>query len=202
MILELYGLPGAGKTTIIKNLTDGNATTVSGIGGTKKVFIQLAKKMAVYFPSTINCKHKMHDIMRKYDNKCRYTNTLQNHHYNNIALVVFGYKNMKNSIYMDEGLIHRIITMAVNFGVSDEDTYALVDLFKSYLKNIRCLYLDVPIEECMKSIFLRDRHKCEMDEFDDETLLRYLKDYKHYCKAICDKYKHEIITRENYEIIR
>ena len=66
MITELYGLPGAGKSTMIQKLTGGSSTSISSIKGVKKVFIHLIKKIAVYLPSSMGYKSKMHIIMKPY----------------------------------------------------------------------------------------------------------------------------------------
>lgn len=202
MVTELYGLPGAGKTTIIKNFTDGRATTVSGSKGLKRYIIQIAKKIVVYLPSSIQYKRRMNTIMKSYSEKSIYINRPKKQYYNNIVMVAFGYKNMGNAVYMDEGLIHRIITMAVNFGLTEDDVLALIDLFEPCMRGVRSFYLDVPAEECLRSIMARDRHECEMDEFNKDTLKKYLRDYECYCLAICKSYQHKVITRENYEVMR
>lgn len=56
MITELYGLPGAGKSTMIQKLTGGSSTSISGIKGVKKGFTHLLKKIVVYVPSSMDIK--------------------------------------------------------------------------------------------------------------------------------------------------
>lgn len=202
MITELYGLPGAGKSTMIQELTGGGSTSISGNKGIKKIFIQLAKKIAVYLPSSMKYKCRMNRIMKSYSNQPKYINRTKQYHYNGIVLVLFGYRNMKSKIYMDEGLIHRMISMAVNYGVSDQDVFALIDLFAPVLGMVRSFYLNVSLEDCLQAIALRNRHECEMDELDQDKLLAYLRDYEHYCKMICNQYQHVMITRNHYEDMR
>lgn len=198
MIVELYGLPGAGKTTFIKKITGGSATTISGESGLKKNFIQLAKRMALYFPSSLYYKRKMMKILYKYKkNIPKYTCTSLEHHMNNIVLVVFGYDRMHGDIYMDEGLIHRILTMAVNYRILDNDVLELLNLFSNELSKVECAFLQVPISICFESIRKRNRHECEMDEFDDNTLCEYLRDFEHYCHLVCKEYDHRIVYRSN-----
>lgn len=202
MITELYGLPGAGKTTIIKNITGGSATTISGITGFRRHIIQFVKRLVVYLPSSMCYKRQIKYVMRPYRKKSIYISRHQRWHYNNIVMIAFGYRTIRKVVYMDEGLIHRIITMAVNFGLSDEDVFTLIDLFEPCMRNVRSFYLNISAEDCMRSILARDRHECEMDEFDEDILLKYLKSYEHYCLTICEKYHHMVVTRENYEVMR
>lgn len=200
MIYELYGLPGAGKTTVIKRLTGGSATSVSGSSGVKKAFIQLAKKLSLYSFSSLNYKKQMKKILSIYkDVKPSYTKTTLKHHMNNVVLVPFGYKRMHGDVYMDEGLMHRILTMAVNYKISDKDVLDLVKIFSDVMNKIDCRYLDVPVNECFESIRKRNRHECEMDEFDDRTLNSYLLDFEHYCQLVNKKYNHKRIIRNDNE---
>ena len=201
MIIEMYGLPGAGKTTIIKELTGGNATSVSSEKGIKSFIIALAKKGAVYMPSSMQCKRKMNLILKNY-NEPKYIRRTKEYQYNSIALIFFGYRNIRNDIYMDEGLIHRIVTMAVNYGVSDNDFLALLKIFESMINNARCFYLKISTESAFQAIRQRNRHKCEMDEFNDDQLMNYLKSYEHYFQVVHSYYGHNIVTRDNYEIMR
>ena len=117
-------------------------------------------------------------------------------------LVSFGYRHLRGNVYMDEGLIHRIISMAVNYGVSDQDLFALIDLFDSVMKKVRSFYLNVSLDDCLQAISLRNRHECEMDELNEDQLLAYLRAYEHCCGIICNKYQHVIITRNYYRDMR
>lgn len=202
MITELYGLPGAGKSTMIQKLTGGSSTSISSIKGVKKVFIHLIKKIAVYLPSSMGYKSKMHIIMKPYKNKPQYINRTKLYHYNSIVLVSFGYRHLRGNVYMDEGLIHRIISMAVNYGVSDQDLFALIDLFDSVMKKVKSFYLNVSLDDCLQAISFRNRHECEMDELNEDQLLAYLRAYEHCCRIICNKYQHVIITRNYYRDMR
>lgn len=198
MIVELYGLPGAGKTTIIKKYTGGSATSVSGKKGINKCLIKGLKMAAVYMPGSVHCKRQMASVLKSYT-KAKYISMPQRRILNSIALVAFGYKHMRGTVYMDEGLTHRIISMAVNYGLSDKDVFRCMDFYKTLMENVKCCYLDVPLDECIRSIVQRDRHECGMDELDEVILRKYLADYEHYCKIICEKYGHRIITREDYD---
>ena len=198
MIFELYGIPGAGKTTIIKRLTGGNATTVSGSAGLKKYVILLAKKISLYSPFSVYYKIKIRKTVLKYkDANPVYTHTTLRHHINNIVLVPFGYRTMRGDVYMDEGLIHRVVTMAVNYKFSDSDLLAVLNVFSDLICKIECEFLDVPVDLCFESIRNRNRHECEMDEFDDVILREYLSDFDHYCRLVCIEYGHESIYRDN-----
>lgn len=118
-------------------------------------------------------------------------------------MVAFGYKwSLNRNIYMDEGLIHRIVSFAVNYNFSIEQTFLIIDLFEKYLKKSTVIYLDVNIKDCLNGIKKRDRHICEMDELKDKTLEQYLNHFKIYFDAIYHRYGHMKITRENYKELK
>ena len=103
---------------------------------------------------------------------------------------------------MDEGLIHRIMTFAINYDLGIENTFRMIDIFSGCMSNVKSIYMKVPVIECYKSIKGRDRHEVEMDNFDDEKLLKFLNDYELYSDAIVKKYGHPIITRDKYEELK
>ena len=121
---------------------------------------------------------------------------------NSIALVLFGYNHIQNDIYMDEGIIHRTVTLAVNYGLSDHDFFTLIGIFGPVIKQIKCFYLEISLQDAFRAIRKRNRHECEMDEFDDDELIQYLKAYEHYFRLVHNHFNHNIVTRNNYEIMR
>lgn len=203
MVIELYSIPGAGKTTIIKSLIHGAATSYSGKRGARRFVIQTAKKIAVYMPESLKYKKQMKEAVFNY--QCRrplFYNRSFNQHLNNIVLVSWAYKHSSKPVYMDEGLVHRLIALAVNYDLSDDELIRLVDIFRGIIAKANCFYLDVSVQVCMDGIKKRNRHMCEMDDLSDEKLIDFLKRYEHFCITVRDHFNHPTVTRENYEIMR
>ena len=203
MIIELYSIPGAGKTTIIKSLTGGNATSFSKNRHAKAIVINFAKEVAKYMPSSLKYKKKIKQAVTSYaKRKPQFIERSFEKHLNSIVLVAWGYVKSSKDIYMDEGLIHRIITLSVNYGLSDQELIRVVGVFKDVLQRASCFYLDVPAEECFEGIKKRNRHKCEMDELTDDQLKVFLNRYAHCCELVKNNYHHETVTRSNYDVMR
>ena len=69
-----------------------------------------------------------------------------------------------------------------------EKTIQLVEVFRAYIDLATVVYLDVPEDECFKSIKSRNRHEHDMDELDDGALRNYLTSYKQYFEKIYQQY--------------
>lgn len=203
MLLELYGLPGSGKSFIIKKI---NRNTFIGFTKNikiKKIVIKLGKKISIWMPSSIILKNKIYCIIKNISLKPLYIERSINEHINNIIMIAFGYKwRGKRNLYMDEGIIHRIVSFAVNYNIPIEQTFLIINLFEKYLKNSVIIYLDVNVNDCLNGIKKRNRHICEMDELKGEKLKQYLNSFKIYFDAIYHKYSHIKITRENYKELK
>ena len=75
-------------------------------------------------------------------------------------------------------------------------------MFRAYIDLATVVYLDVPEDECFKSIKNRNRHEHDMDELDDGALRNYLTSYKQYFEKIYQQYGFMRITRNDYERIK
>ena len=200
MILELFGLPGAGKSYIIKKINNNKPIGAASCNSLKNAIISILKKCSVYTPSSIMLKHDLNIICRDINTMPLYIKRDVRYHINNLVMVAFGYKHSgKKMIFMDEGIIHRIVGLAVNYELTIEKT---IEKFKPYIDIATVVYLDVPEDECFKSIKNRNRHEYDMDELDDDALKNYLSSYRKYFEKICQQYRFMRITRNNYERIK
>lgn len=198
MIFELYGVPGAGKTTIINKVCETNDASYSPKAGVKSTVISIIKVLSAYIPSSLAYKRKIRKIISNVKMASVYTSASVNHNINNIVMVAFGYKHLKRTVYMDEGILHRIITFSINYNLGIEKAIKIFALFNDCTGGVKSFYLKVPIDECFKSIKKRNRHESEMDEMEDDKLWIFLQEYESYCNAISKKYGHYIITRDSY----
>jgi len=202
MIYELYGIPGAGKTTVINKVKGNNSVSYSRKTGIKGTLLSAAKIISAYLPAAMRYKRSIKMIIGKRKMTPVYTHASISHNINNIVMVAFGYKHLKRTMYMDEGIFHRIMTFAINYNIGIEDTLSITEVFSDCMVGVKSLYLKVPADECFKSIKRRNRHESEMDELDDKKLREFLSKYENYSEAIYARYGHTIITRENFEELK
>lgn len=199
MILELYGCPGSGKTYFITKLKGKDNVTEK----VDKCFIRkrlacLLKKCVCYTPSAIMLKWQMKMILKNEAGCSVYFHRSYSEFFNSLAMMASIYKYLKiKDLYVDEGIIHRIVTMAVNYQLNIKIVFRIADLLQKYLKGVNIYYLDVPIENCIESIRKRDRHESAMDEFNEVILEKFLKSYKFYFDEITKRYGYKKIERNS-----
>lgn len=204
MIIELYGNPGAGKTYIINTLKCTQRTEKLRKNSViRSSLLAAAKWCTTVMPSSLKIKKQIKLLLMTENNKPIYNQVSVNRYINKILLLAFSYKYLsKKRIVMDEGLIHRIISMSINYGISTDTTFKIIDLFQKYLINLKIFYLSVSVDECFRSVKERDRHRCGIDELTDEQLRDFISDYEVYCNIVCERYKHIKINRDNWEVIK
>ena len=103
---------------------------------------------------------------------------------------------------MAEGLVHRVVAMAVNFGWSTNTIDRLVTVLSDDIVNVKPFYLKVDMETCFNSIKKRNRHETQMDELDDDELTEFLHAYCSLFDYVTKRYGFEEITRENYTSLK
>ena len=203
MIIEFYGLPGSGKSYLIRQLNGNKPIGMMTESKFRAFLIRIAKKAAILAPDSLLLRNRIKNLLHGVSDKPVFFERSKQYYLNNLTMLAFGYRWSGNrNIYMDEGIIHRLTSMAVNYDLSVDLLLGLLDLFQEYLKPIKVFYLDVGIEECLESIQKRNRHEFEMDALSGEKLFYFLSNYQKYFDAINRKYKYEVVTRDNYEDIR
>ena len=200
MIVELYGCPGCGKTYAIKAVTGEEKTIAMSNNWAKKKIINWAKKMSLYTFSSIKLKHNLIKCVKNERNSAIYINRAVEAYIDSIVALAFIYRHVKN-MWMAEGLIHRVVSMGVNFGYTDETVYKLLSCLKDVMINVKPVYIDVPISICFEGIKKRNRHECEMDELNDKMLMSYLESYRHLFEYITKKNGYMKITRNNISVL-
>lgn len=197
MIVELYGCPGCGKTYLVHKITGGDKTIAMSDNRIKSYLIKLAKKMSLFTPEALKLKKTILDIIEK-ENQCRiYINRSAEYFIDNIVLLAFGYRHIKKDMIMAEGLIHRVVSMAVNFGWDEDVVDRIIDTLSIQLSDVKPFYLYVEPDVCFKSVKERNRHETEMDELQDDKLKSYIQDFKRLFDHITNKYHFMKITRED-----
>lgn len=200
MIVELFGCPGAGKTYIINAIKGDSSIAMTSKNKFTSVMIGLAKRLVVFSPNMLILKRRVKNVIRGKRLEARYINKSINYLLDKIIIVAFGYGRLENKkhIFMDEGIIHRVVSFAVNYNLEIEDVLNILKILEPYFKKSMVFYLDVSETKCFEGIRKRNRKECEMDFFDDVKLKAFIKEYKKYFDSICYYYHFEKITRESY----
>ncbi len=202
MIVELFGLPGSGKTFMVERLrakgSDLNKNKSHVIIPNLVVFL---KKIAVFFPSALLIRLKIKKILKEELIDYPYIDRPLKMWINNIVMVWFGYEHLggRRQILLDEGLVQRIVAMCVNCDITYSSMDKLVNLLVE--KEIHPFYLKEEVDNCMDSIRTRNRHVSEMDELEGETLHKYLIDYANRFDHISNFFGFHSITRSSYTIL-
>ena len=192
MIIDLYGMPGSGKSTVCNYLEQNlefknvkNWYIEKTIG---KIIFHLYLYL-FFLDKTSRKKYK--EIMKIIDNKKAYKNYINSNV--NISLYIkymlFDYylerKNIKK-IIIDEGIIHYSISLYVEFNLEKEKIMKIIELLK--LNNVKYIGLKIDIEESKKNIKKRNRKRCPIDFLNDNELDKFLKKWIEGITLISDRY--------------
>ncbi len=196
MITELYGSPGAGKTYAINQIHPG--TIKEGSQNRLKRFI---KSLVIMSPFAYRVRRVIRECVRGiYIDSFRYNPVEIDYYIKNISMLAAVYRYRPIDTYMDEGIVHRVISMCINYGITMEVCESIISRLRFALKDVRVVYLYASVEDCRESILKRNRHLHGIDELTGDTLNRFLEDYDEYCQSVCVHFGHEKLDRN--EIIR
>lgn len=198
MILELFGSPGAGKTYIINQIHPG------AIKEEKSKSDHLADPIKKGIKACISLTPyaaRIRRTIRKCLEECeiappKYKPVTINDFIWNISMLGSVYKLSKGNVYMDEGVVHRVISMCINYEINKERCCKIIESLSYVIKDVKVIFLNVSKDDCLKSIIKRDRHKYSIDELEGEILNTFLSSYEEYCYCVSDTFKFEQINRD------
>lgn len=199
MILELFGSPGSGKTYAINQIHPGAIKEQKNIVDSMlEPLKRIIKNCLALTPYAFKIRHIIYDSLSNVSlSSPKYKPVRINDFIWNISMLGAVYKYSKGNIFMDEGIVHRTISMSINYGINRATCCTIIKNLSFVIENVRVLFLDVPIDICMKSIEDRNRHMCSIDELSGDELFHFLKAYEEYCKHVALTFKFEQIDRSN-----
>lgn len=186
MIVEYLGLPGSGKTyqaNLYKKKIEGEGMPYCDISRYKgmalwlKVFYKVADYAILWIPKYRKQIKEYNKICIHCPQKSSFLSASISYYIKDIVLYSFVYDIFGNSnriIINDEGMLHRLITLIVQFNPPIEK---LLSLYLSTNHGERRFYIGITVENAFKNIKNRNRKVCSMDELDDKTFLRLLHKY-------------------------
>lgn len=198
MRIEFFGPPGTGKTYLIEKLRNMDRETISK-KATNPILLFL-KKASRFSPISIKYKYQIKQIIKSKNLISKYHDTSLNSMIDSIVLVATAYKiKPKDDIVLDEGLVHRIISLGVNYNLPNESVIKIISLFQNLLLNRRVISITLEKTSIIESIKQRNRKISKMDFFEDGVLVDFIEHYIELCQVVTDHFNFEEITRDHFE---
>ena len=199
MIVELFGSPGAGKTYAINKLHPGS---IKEYKSTKDKILEPIKKVIksviVLFPYAFRVRRIMNECLSDISiDSPQYKPVKVSNFIWNISMLATVYKMSKSDIYMDEGIVHRVISMCINYNIEKEICGQIIRKLAFAIENVQVYFLDVSKAICWESIKARNRHLHSIDELSDDRLDMFLDSYSEYCHYVFDMFGFKRMTRDS-----
>ena len=99
---------------------------------------------------------------------------------------------------LDEGIVQRTISFAINYDLDGQTIIKILESFESLFQTTDVIFVEISSEEAFKSIKERNRKESKMDFFSDETLLDYLKEYEVVCKEIAEHFHFKTLHKNDF----
>lgn len=193
MIVEYFGIPGCGKTyqaVLYKQQLNSKGkryidiSRYSGMPLWLKVFYKLADYTILILPKYRKQIAKYREVCKGALKEPAFVPLSLNNCINDIVLYsliydVFG--RLGRIVVNDEGQLHRVIFLNVQFGVALDN---LIPIYHSFRHREFCRYVKTTSEIAIQNIKRRNRRACIMDELKDETLRDYIKSFEGGCSKI------------------
>ncbi|GEM_PF-6492600 len=192
MIVDLFGIPGCGKTFYSKDLrkrmikADLPCVDISRFNGMPlwlKICYKLADFAICLLPKYRKQKKVIKSLFISCENvKSKYVPFSLDYCINDIVLSTLIHdicNKLKIFCVNDEGQIQRYVFLMIQFGIPFD---RLFSVYKQYNDNSFTIYLMSNVECAFSNIKNRNRHVCPMDEISDDILKMYLNDFYVGCE--------------------
>lgn len=192
MVIECIGLPGSGKSYLMKQLEDELAvqgrTCVNVSDRCMNRFAWKAAKRALHAGiflsgSARRARADAEEALRaEKDARSKY-GIYEDERFTLESIAVFRmvYRRMMNSdsIYLfDEGLVHSLVKYCADMALSDDTFMKMSKAAEKDLAGDRFVVYNIISENrCFASLRERDRHICAFDELPEEELRGILREY-------------------------
>lgn len=201
MIVELFGLPGSGKTYIATNLInelkEKNIKAINMTEHMNNTFKGKAKKRLLLYVIQLGIigkkiREEIINMLPKNETWVSKFGIYESSNYPiNMMVLNLLVQKMKRDdmVYIyDEGVVHSIVKMVADFELDNSVTKKLTEYVIETISSSGgiVVYNMATVETCFLSIKKRNRHVCTFDELSGEKLNKILNDYKANCDEIAN----------------
>lgn len=212
MIIELFGLPGSGKSYIASKLADElqkknikafNVTSYLNdiLAGKIMKKVLLSGIQLGFFEKKLY--REIAEMLPRHELWASKFGIYESAEYpiDMITLILHMQKRETNDVVYiyDEGAIHSIVKMMADFELGYSVTEKLIEyVLKTIFTNDGIVvYNRATVEICIQSIKKRNRHVCTFDELSGDRLKGILKNYKKSCDKIAENSAVVLIDRND-----
>lgn len=193
MIVEYFGVPGSGKTyhtNLYKEQLKYGGKKYIDISrySAMPLWLKLLYKLADYTILILPKYRKEITEYKEVCKSCRRESTFVpfslDYCIKDIVLYSLVYdvfRHFGRIVVNDEGQLHRVIFLVVQFNCSLEEA---LGIYKSHKHNETVRYIKTPSELAFRNIKKRNRKICPMDEMDDNFLMDYIKTFEKVCEEV------------------
>lgn len=200
MVVELIGLPGAGKTYLSDKVSR-HKTDVVNLGElsrenlwVKSVLFVIKKYIRVTLKYQKSAKTIFQIIYTKeplFGEKIKYDDIVDCLLW---ELLSSKLEKKKRVYLVDEGVAQKITYIAAIYRLTNDE---MRTVFTSISHPSKLVYLNTPLDGARDAIRQRNRHVCEMDELDVAALNVYLRSYLNSIEFYLANYEAKIIYRKD-----
>ena len=202
--VELFGVPGSGKTYLANELVkqyekrgDGaiNDTEWSRSSFVGKATNRVRRERLVRSETYQTIRDALARELDAYrDVAARYNDVGIGYYINMLAEYAARWgvwqgaagKGASSIVILDEGLPQILSTMIVNYGIDAEHLAKMVAMLPT---PGTCVWVRVPLELAKARFEQRDRHVCYVDELQGSELEGFLRDYDAACALVAEHYE-------------
>lgn len=204
MHIEYLGIPGSGKTfwknKYLEQLqTDGkkflDLSRHKDMPFWLKVFYKIAETILMQLPKYKRQTKNYEQVCKGCKSEPKYLSYSLAYCIKDIVLasLLHDIFNGKKIYINDEGQLHRLVFLSVQFGVSID---LLMPIYMQYCGNVKSIYVKTEVETAFANIRKRNRHVCPMDELSDKTLREYESAYYESCERLTDFLTDNFVKKE------
>ena len=195
MMIEYLGIPGSGKTTIMRQQIEEykrqdvkyqDLSRYKGMPMWLKVFYKLADYAVYMLPKYKKQMTALREVCKGCPSEPKYLPFSLDYCIKDIVqatLLQDAFGGGKRLVLNDEGQMLRVVFLCVQYGV---DVNAIMKCL-NVPSLVKTEYVKVDAETAYQRIKARNRHVCPMDELSDERLMEYLKDTENVCELVMRK---------------
>lgn len=192
MVIEYLGIPGSGKTTIMRQQIGQykqqgvkylDLSRYRGMPLWLKVFYKLADYAVYVLPKYKKQMAALREVCKGYPSEPKYLPFSFDYCIKDIVqatLLQDAFGGGKRVVLNDEGQMLRVAFLCVQYGVKVDAVMKCLNV-PSFVKTE---YVKVDVETAYQRIKTRNRHVCPMDELSDERLMEYLKETESVCELV------------------